>query len=131
MTSKKTNALIGMGVIVVASVILVLSLTSTPHYALATCKQGDSKTVGNGRYTVGTDIAQGSYKIESKPAGIDWTNISVYDDFAQYKQMGEPSNEQTSATQSFNVMNNQSNVTTLHNGQYMVVDADPATFTCQ
>src|ERR1039458_3606653 len=40
--------------------------TLSTAYKLTVCTSGATQTIGNGNYLVGTDIAPGSYKIESQ-----------------------------------------------------------------
>jgi DNA gyrase inhibitor GyrI len=110
--------------------------TATVTYKLSACKSGATQTVGNASYVVGTDIAPGNYAVKDATYATDssnasWSNISVYTSKSQYVQMGEPSNEKTTVNQSFETSYGDSSYTKLSDGQYMVVDADPATFTCQ
>ncbi len=105
--------------------------TTTSQYKLAACTSGATQTIANASYLVGTDIAPGSYKVVSQPAGTDWTNINIYSSKADYDKQGDPSNEQGNPAQSLSPQNGVVTYTKLIDGQYMVLDADPATFTCE
>ncbi|HSW37416.1 MAG TPA: hypothetical protein VLG37_03555 [Candidatus Saccharimonadales bacterium] len=109
----------------------VASQATTTQYKLAACKSGATETVANASYLVGTDIASGSYKIVSQPAGIDWTNINIYSSKADYIKQGSPSAEQGNPSTSLSPQNNVPTYTKLSNGEFMQVDADPAIFSCE
>lgn len=104
---------------------------ASSSYKLTACKSGSVQTIANASYVVGTDIAPGSYKIVSQPAGTDWTNINIYNSKAEYVKQGSPSVEQGNPETSLSPQNNVPTYTKLSDGQYMQVDADPATFTCE
>jgi hypothetical protein len=111
----------------------VLSTTtaSTSQYKLAACTSGATQTIDNASYVVGTDFAAGSYKIVSQTGDIGWTNINVYNSKAEYVKQGSPSIEQGVADQSFEPDNGITTYTKLTDGQFMQIDSDPATFTCE
>ena len=105
---------------------------------VATCKSGTSQTVANAGYLVGTDITAGSYKVVSQPTSAGWTNVDVYGSKDDYTKSQDPNNKQAVIDNSFTVDNQLDTASTaapsytkLTDGQYMVIGADPATFTCQ
>lgn len=105
--------------------------SKTTQYKLAACKAGTQQTIANASYVVGTDIAPGNYMIVSQPAGVDWTNISVYNSKDKWEKQGSPSVEQGNADTSLSPQNNEPTFATLRAGEYMMVDSDPAIFTCE
>ena len=111
---------------------------ASSSYKLGSCKSGASQTIANANYLVGTDIAPGSYKIVSQAADIGWTNIDVYRSKSDYDKSQDPNNKQNVADNSFQATNSADSATNpaptytkLSDGQYMVIAADPATFTCE
>ena len=106
------------------------STTTTNQYKLSACKSGATQTIGNAAYLVGTDIAPGSYKVVSQTGDTGWSNINVYSSKVDYDKQGDPTNEQGNPAISLAPQNGTTTVTKLSDGQYMVLDADPATFTC-
>jgi hypothetical protein len=112
------------------------STTSSSQYKLAACKSGTAQTIANANYAVGGDIAPGSYKVVSQPAGIGWTNIDVYNNQSDYQKAQNPNSAVTD--NSFQATNSDDSAETpaptytkLNDGQYMVIGADPAIFTCE
>lgn len=100
-------------------------------YTLGACKSGATQTIDNASYVVGTDIAPGSYKVVSQTGDIGWTNINVYNSKSEWVKQDSPSVEQGKADQSFEPNNGTTTYTKLSDGQFMQIDGDPATFTCQ
>ena len=107
------------------------STASASQYKLAACTSAATQTVGNASYLVGTDIAPGNYKVVSQTGDTGWTNINIYSSKANYDKQGDPTNEQGNPSVSLSPQNGNPTVTKLSDGQYMVIDADPATFTCE
>jgi len=105
--------------------------TADSAYKLGACTSGATQTIGNAAYLVGTDIAPGSYKVVSQTGDTGWTNINIYTSKADYDKQGDPTNEQGNPNISLAPQNGTTTVTKLSDGQYMVLDADPATFTCE
>jgi hypothetical protein len=85
----------------------------------------------NASYLVGNDIAPGSYKVVSQTGETGWTNINIYNSKADYDKQGDPTNEQGNPNISLSPQNGDATVTKLDDGQFMVIDADTATFTCE
>lgn len=107
------------------------STSDTSQYKLAACTSGSTQTIDNASYVIGTDFAPGSYKVVSQTGDIGWTNINIYSSKAKWVQQGSPSVEQGNADQSFEPDNGTTTYTKLTDGQFMQVDSDPATFTCE
>lgn len=106
--------------------------TATTAYKLGTCKSGTTQTVGNGDYLVGTDIAPGSYKVDSQTNDTGYTTITIYSSKSQYDQAINPNSTQYGASnQSFMADYGKPTTTKLSDGQYMDVSDDSAVFTCQ
>ena len=105
---------------------------STTTYKLSACKPGATQTVGNADYVVGTDIAPGSYRVDSQTNNNGDTNIVIYSSETQYEQSSNPKSSQYGAAdQSFMADYGKPTTTKLSDGQYMDVSDDPALFTCQ
>ena len=105
--------------------------TASSAYKLGACTSGTTQTIGNASYLVGNDISPGSYKVVSQTGDTGWTNINIYSSKANYDKQGDPTNEQGNPSVSLAPQNGTTTVTKLNDGQFMVIDADPATFTCE
>jgi len=112
------------------SKVATTNTASASQYKLAACTSGATQTIGNASYLIGIDFAPGNYKVTSNAGDIGWSNVNIYSSKADYDKQGDPSNEQGVAAQSLSPQNGTTTVTKLTDGQYMVLDADTATFEC-
>lgn len=107
------------------------SIADTSQYKLTSCTSGAIQTIDNASFIAGTDIAPGSYKIVSQTGDIGWTNVNIYNSKQEWINQGSKSVEQGTPDQSFEPDNGTTTYTKLTDGQFMQIDGDPATFTCE